>query len=368
MGGTVVAISLSKMYVDDQIREAVLNVLSSGRYISGQNVRSFEEEFADSCNTKYAVAVSSGTSAILLSLMALGIGKGDEVIVPSFTFIATATPAKFLGATVIYADIDPETYTIDPGEVQSRISPRTKVIIPVHLYGHPCDMDSIYELAKEHNLYVIEDACQSHGATYKGRKTGSLGDVACFSFYPSKNMTVLGDGGMITTNDDKLAQKARMLRDHGRAQKYVHELLGLNCRLSEIHAAIGREQLKHLAEWNRRRREIAAQYNARLYNSGVTIPVEKKWAEHIYHMYVIRVKQRDKLASYLKERGIETGIHYPVPLHRQPCISSNVRLPITERYVEEVLSLPMHPQLSDKEVESVALEVRNFMEGAGCRE
>ena len=360
------AIPLSKMYVDDQIREAVLKVLNSGRYISGQNLKSFEEEFADSCNTGYAVAVSSGTSAILLSLMALGIGKGDEVIVPPFTFIATATPIKFVGATITYADIDPETYTIDPADVGRKISPRTKAIIPVHLFGHPCDMDSICELAKEHNLYVIEDACQSHGATYKGRKTGSLSDVACFSFYPSKNMTVLGDGGMITTNDEKLAQKVRMLRDHGRTQKYVHELLGLNCRLSEISAAIGREQLKHLGKWNGRRREIAAQYNDRLHNSGVTIPVEREWAEHVYHMYVIRVKQRDELASYLKEKGIETGIHYPIPLHRQPCIKSDVRLPITERYVDEVLSLPMHPQLSDKEVERVALEVRNFVEDARC--
>jgi len=359
---------LSKMYVDDQIQKVVLNVLNSGRYINGQNLKSFEEEFADLCSTKYAVGVSSGTSAILLSLMALGIGEGDEVIVPSHTFIATASPAKFLGATLVYADIDPETYTIDPAEVQRKITPRTKAIIPVHLYGHPCDMDPINKLARAHNLYVIEDACQAHCATYKGKKTGSLGDIACFSFFPSKNMTVLGDGGMITTDDEKIARKVGMLRNHGREQKYVHGLLGLNCRLSEVHAAIGREQLKHLTEWTEKRRAVAARYNALLRGSGVIISVEREWAKHVYHMYVIRVKQRDKLASYLKGKGIETGIHYPVPVHRQPCLKSDVHLPVTEKYVDEILSLPMHPQLGDEQVEYVVSEVRNFMEDVGCRE
>jgi dTDP-4-amino-4,6-dideoxygalactose transaminase len=229
-------------------------------------------------------------------------------------------------------------------------------------------MDPINKLARAHNIYVIEDACQAHGATYKGKKTGSLGDVACFSFFPSKNMTVLGDGGMMTTNDSELAQKLRMIRDHGRTQKYVHEILGLNCRLSEVHAAIGREQLKHLAKWNERRRAIAAKYNVLLRDSGVIIPVEREWAKHVYHMYVIRVEQRDKLALYLKGKGIETGIHYPVPVHRQPCLMSDVHLPITEQYVDEVLSLPMHPQLSDEQVDYVASEVRNFTKDIACRE
>jgi len=358
-------ISLSKMYVDDQIQKVVFNVLNSGRYINGQNLKSFEEEFADLCSTEYAVGVNSGTSAILLSLMALGIGEGDEVIVPSHTFIATASPAKFLGANLVYADIDPETYTIAPADVQGKITPRTKAIIPVHLYGHPCDMDPINQLARANNIYIIEDACQAHSATYKGRRTGSLGDIACFSFFPSKNMTVLGDGGMITTNDSELAQKVRMMRDHGRTQKYVHEMFGLNCRLSEVHAAIGREQLKHLTAWTERRRAIAARYDALFRDSAVIIPVEKKWARHVYYMYVIRVKQRDNLASYLKERGIETGIHYPVPVHRQPYLMADVHLPITEKYVDEVLSLPMHPQLSDEQVDCVASEVRNFVENVG---
>jgi len=359
-------ISLSKMYVDEEIHQAVAQVLESGRYIKGQNLERFEQEFANFCTTKYAIGVSSGTSAILLSLMALGVGSGDEVIVPSHTFIATASPAKLLGATLAYADIDPESYTIDSTDVARKITPKTKAIIPVHLYGHPCDMDSLDSLAKEHHLYIIEDACQAHGATYKGRRTGSLGDIACFSFYPAKNMTVLGDGGMITTNNDGLAKKLRMLRDHGRTQKYLHELLGLNCRLSEIHAAIGREQLKHLSQWNDRRHQIAAHYNSLLNYDGITIPVEKDWARHVYHMYVIRIKSRDKLALYLKEKGIETGIHYPIPLHHQPCLRADVRLPITEKYVDEILSLPMHPQLTEPEVEYVASQIGKFIEASLC--
>lgn len=359
-------ISLSKMYVDEEIHQAVAQVLESGRYIKGQNLERFEQEFANFCTTKYAIGVSSGTSAILLSLMALGVGSGDEVIVPSHTFIATASPAKLLGATLAYADIDPESYTIDPTDVARKISHKTKAIIPVHLYGHPCDMDPLDSLAKEHHLYIIEDACQAHGASYKGRRTGSLGDIACFSFYPAKNMTVLGDGGMISTNNEGLAKKLRMLRDHGRTQKYLHELLGLNCRLSEIHAAIGREQLKHLSQWNDRRHQIAAHYDSLLNYDGITIPVEKEWARHVYYMYVIRIKSRDKLVLYLKEKGIETGIHYPIPLHHQPCLRSEVRLPITEKYVDEILSLPMHPQLTEPEVEYVASQIRKFIEASLC--
>ena len=357
-------ISLSKMYVDERIRQAVVEVLDSGQYIKGQKLETFEQNFAAFCHTRYAIGVSSGTSAILLSLMALGIGAGDEVIVPSHTFIATASPSVFLGAKPVYADIDPETYTIDPAEVRSKITPRTKVIIPVHLYGHTCDMDAVNGLAREHGLYVIEDACQAHGATYRGRRAGSLADVACFSFYPAKNMTVLGDGGMATTNDEELALRIRMMADHGRTEKYVHELLGLNFRMSEVHAAVGIEQLKHVDEWNDRRREIAAQYNRLLRGLEVVTPNEKEWAGHVYYMYVIRLKQRDKLALYLKGKGIQTGIHYPVPLHRQPCVRSDISLPVTEKYVDEILSLPMHPQLTDAEVEYVASCVREFMENS----
>jgi len=353
------------MYVDDEIRQAVLGVLDSGRYINGEDLRAFEEEFADFCGTRYAVGVSSGTSAILLLLLALGITAGDEVIVPAHTFVATASPVRFVGATPVYADIDRDSYCIDPAEIRRLITPKTRAILPVHLYGHPCDMDPINELAEEHGLRVIEDACQSHGARYRGRRTGSLGDAACFSFFPSKNMTVLGDGGMITTNDEKLAQHVAMLRDHGRTQKYVHELLGLNFRLSEIHAAIGRCQLKHLPQWNARRREIAAQYGSLLGDCDVVVPKAMDWAEHVYYMYVIRTGRRDELAACLKEQGIESGIHYPVPLHRQPSVKAPARLPVTEEYVETILSIPMHPQLTDDEVARVASSIRQFAEKVG---
>ena len=360
-------VPLSKMYVDGRIQQAVVDVLNSGQYIKGQYLQTFEQEFARFCNTNYAIGVSSGTSAILLSLMALGIAAGDDIIVPSHSFIATATPSIFLGARPVYADIDPETYTIDPAEIRRKLSPKTKAIIPVHLYGHPCDMDLINKIAKEHGLFVIEDACQAHGAIYKGYKVGSLSDIACFSFYPSKNMTVLGDGGMVTTNNEELAKKIRMLSDHGRTEKYVHKLLGLNCRMSEIHAAIGIEQLKHIAEWNERRREIAIQYNYLLRNLKVVTPVEMEWAIHVYHIYVIRVEQRDKLALYLKEKGVQTGIHYPIPLHRQPCVQSDVPLPVTEEYVGKILSLPMHSQLTDSEVKHVASCIREFVENPPCQ-
>lgn len=346
-------IDFSKMYVDDDIRSSVIEVLNSGRYVKGEKLRSFEKEFAKFCGTKHSIGVSSGTSAILLALMALGIKKGDEVIVPAHTFVATASPILFLGGTPVFADIDENTYTIDPSDIERKITKSTKAIIPVHLYGHPCDMDPINEIAQEKDLAVIEDACQAHGAAYKGKKAGSIGDIGCFSFFPSKNMTVLGEGGIVSTNNDELAKKISMLRDHGRKDKYLHEILGLNLRMDEIHAAIGRESLKHISEWNKKRREVAAQYNRSLDGLDLVIPTEKSWAEHVYHLYVIRVKERDKLAAYLNEKGVSTGVHYPVPLHKQPCMLADVHLPVTERCVEEILSLPMHPQLSREEVEYV---------------
>jgi dTDP-4-amino-4,6-dideoxygalactose transaminase len=334
----------------------------SGRYIKGENLKLFEEEFAAFCNAKYAVGVSSGTAALLLSLLALEIKEGDEVIIPAHTFIATSSTAKFLGARIVYADIDPETYTVDCEDVKKKITPRTKAIIPVHLYGHPCDLAPLLELAEKYGLSIIEDACQAHGAEYKGQKVGSLGDAGCFSFFPSKNMTVLGDGGMITTNSESLAQKVSMLRDHGRTSKYLHEILGLNFRLSEVHAAIGRLQLKHLPEWISKRREIASWYNDLLPNANIILPTEKEWAKHVYHLYVIRTEQRDRLAAHLKEQGVETGIHYPVPLHRQPCVKGEYVLPVTEKYVQNILSLPVYPQLSKNEVEYIASKIKIFWE------
>lgn len=354
-------LNFSEMYVDSDIRKVVEQVLDSGRYIKGDNLRQFEREFADFCNTKFAVGVSSGTAAILLSLMALGIKKGDEVIVPSHTFIATASPVKFLGATPVYVDIDPVTYTIDPAKLESAITENTKAIIPVHLYGHPADMDPIKELAKKHSLTVIEDSCQAHAAEYKGQKTGSIGDLAVFSFFPSKNMTVAGDGGMVTTNDEELAHKISMLRDHGRTGKYIHEMLGLNLRLSEIPAAVGRQQLEHLDEWTKSRRHAAATYS-RLLDGIVQTPTEAQWAKHVYHLYVIQTQDRDGLGQYLNEQGISTGIHYPVPVHKQPCMEAgNVRLPVTEDCIDKILSLPMHPQLKDEQIEYVVEKIQEWV-------
>lgn len=356
-------INLSVMYMDDQIKKAVIDVLDSGRFIKGEQLKKFEHEFAAFCSAKYTIGVSSGTAAILLSLMALGIGKGDEVIVPSHTFIATATPILFLGAKPVFADIDAETYTINPKSIDECLTSRTKAIIPVHLYGHPADMDQINDMAQDNELYVIEDACQAHGALYKGKMTGSLADIACFSFFPSKNMTVCGDGGMVTTNNMELAEKVSMLRDHGRKEKYIHEMVGLNLRMSEISAAIGRQQLRHLSVWNEKRRHVAKLYNQLL--SGIdkiVTPVEKEWARHVYYMYVIRTKQRDKLAEYLRDNGISTGIHYPVPVHQQPIMKAySNSLPVTEKIVDEILSLPMYPQLTDTQIKFIIDIIETFI-------
>ncbi|MGP8337833.1 MAG: DegT/DnrJ/EryC1/StrS family aminotransferase [Methanosarcinaceae archaeon] len=353
-------INFSEMYVDSDIKKVVEQVLDSGRYVKGDNLRHFEREYADFCNTEYAIGVSSGTSAILLSLMALGIKKGDEVIVPSHTFIATASPVKFLGATPVYIDIDPQTYTIDPAKIEAKITKNTKAIIAVHLYGHPADMDPIKELADKHDLTIIEDACQAHNAKYKGEKTGYLGDIAVFSFFPSKNMTVAGDGGMVTTSNEELAGKISMLRDHGRTGKYIHEMLGLNLRLSEIPAAIGREQLKHLDEWTDKRRHIAKKYNT-LLNGVVETPTEAQWAKHVYHLYVIRTEDRDDLSKHLNDHGISTGIHYPVPVHKQPCMQAgNISLPVTDACVDRILSIPMHPKLTGEQIEYISLKIQEW--------
>lgn len=354
-------INLSEMYVDSEIKEAVNNVLDSGRFIKGEQLRLFEEEFSSYCGADHGIGVSSGTSAMLLTMMALGIGHGDEVIVPSHTFIATVSPSKFMGATPVYVDIDPCTYTLDPDKLESAITDKTKAIIVVHLYGHPGDMDRIMSVARAHNIPVIEDACQSHAAEYKGKKTGCLGDMAIFSFFPSKNMTVGGDGGMVLTSDDELARRMSMLRDHGRTDKYLHEMLGLNLRLSEIPASIGRVQLKHLDKWTDIRRKIAAKYNS-LLDGLVETPVEKNWAKHSYYVYTVQTDNRDSLQEHLNKNGISTGLYYPVPVHRQPCMEAGeLSLPVTDACVDRILSLPMHPQLTDENIEYVAGKIREWI-------
>ncbi|UCC34043.1 MAG: DegT/DnrJ/EryC1/StrS family aminotransferase [Candidatus Bathyarchaeota archaeon] len=358
-------IPLSKIFVDQTIRKAALEALDSGWYILGERVKEFEQEFADFCGVKHAICTSSGTSAIFLALIAAGIKPQDEVIVPSFSFMATASPILHVHAKPVFADISLRTYTLDPSEIRKKISKKTRAVMPVHLYGHPADMDPIMEMASQEDLFVIEDAAQAHGAEYKGAKVGGIGHMGCFSFYPSKNMTVCGDGGIVTTNDEEIAEKVRMLRDHGRREKYVHEISGYNLRFNEIQAAIGLKQLERLPVWNENRRRIAREYDKSL-PSSVVSPIEETWGKHVYYMYVIRTLERGALQESLRKVGVSTGIHYPIPIHKQPAlsdtISSRLKLENTEESAETVLSLPMYPQLSQHEIEYVSDKVRLFFE------
>jgi dTDP-4-amino-4,6-dideoxygalactose transaminase len=298
--------------------------------------------------------------------LALNIKRGDEVIIPSFSFISTATPIIEVGAKPVFVDIEAKTYTVDPEKIREAVTKRTKAIMPVHLYGHPANMDPIMEIAEESDMYVIEDACQAHGAEYKGKKVGGIGHVACFSFYPSKNMTVCGDGGAVVTNNGEIAETVRKLRDHGRRDKYVFELKGYNLRFNEIQAAIGIKQLEKLPEWNEARRNIARMYNQAL-EGLVTTPVEEPWAKHVYHLYVIRTKKRDELREFLSRHGISTLVHYPVPIHKQPAITSALgaqpALKNTEKLAEEVLSIPMYPTLTNREIKYVSDKITKFFEG-----
>ena len=360
-------IPLAKPYASDEDLEAVRRVMASGQYIHGSETKQFENEFASFIGTKYAVATSSGTAALHLALLSTGVGEADEVITVSHTFIATLDSIWYVRARPKLTDIDPRFYVMDTESLRTLINEKTRAIIPVHIFGHPVDMDPLCKLAEEHGLKVIEDAAQAHGSLYKNRPVGTLGDVACFSFYPSKNLTVCGDGGMLVTNDPETAQKARMLRDHGRTDKYSSEAVGYNYRLSEIASAIGRVGLKQLPQWNDERRSIASRYSKFLSaDDQVITPAEADWAHHVYHVYAIRTKKRDKLASSLAQNGIQTGIHYPIPCHLQPVFkrleSSKVRLKNTEEIANELLSLPIFPGMSEEEVDQVAHKVREFHE------
>jgi len=360
------SIPLVKVYMDDDIKNAVLEVLDSGWYILHEKVHEFEEKFAKFCGVKNAVCVAFGTAAIFLSMLALDIKSGDEVIIPSFSFVATATPIMEVGAKPVFVDIDARTYTVDPEKVRAAVTMRTRAIMPVHLYGHPANMDPILEIAKEKDLYVIEDACQAHGAEYKKRRVGGIGHVGCFSFYPSKNMTVCGDGGAVVTNDDDVAERVRKLRDHGRVDKYVFDLKGYNLRFNEIQAAIGIKQLEKLPKWNEARRQISKMYTHALKDLVIT-PIEESWAKHVYHLYVIRTKKREKLKEFLGRQGVSTLVHYPVPIHEQPAITSilgaQAKLKNTEMFAKEVLSIPVHPALTKREVKYVSDKIREFFEG-----
>jgi dTDP-4-amino-4,6-dideoxygalactose transaminase len=330
----------------------------------GEGVARFEEEFAAFCGTRYAVGVDSGLSALKLSLCAFGIGRGDEVIVPAHTFIATAAAVTFSGARPVLVDVDPATYNIDVAEIESAVTSRTKAIIPVHLYGLPAEMDAILSIADKHGLIVIEDACQAHGAFYKDRRAGSLGHAAAFSFYPTKNLGGCGDGGMVTTDDASVAEQVRAMRNCGQKQKYYHELPPFNHRMDTLQAVVLRVKLQCLENWIEDRRRNAALYTELLAGTDVVAPSEMPEATHVYHLYVIRTPQRDELQTYLGKQGIGSAIHYPVPIHLQPFYAGDGfrkgQFPVTERLCEEILSLPMFPELTAEQVQYVAAQVSEF--------
>ena len=354
-----------------EIRSAIKDVLDGMQLFLGENVQAFEREFAAYSGARFGIGVGSGTDALLVALRALGIGSGDEVITSSHTFVATAEAIALAGARPVFVDIDPETYALDPNKVESAINQRTRAIMPVHLYGHPADMDPLLDIARSRGLRVIEDVSQAHGAQYLGRRVGSIGDVGCFSFYYTKNLGAYGEAGMVVTSDDAIAEKARVIRDHGSASKYVHESVGLNSRLDEIQAAILRVKLPHLDEWNDSRRALAQMYHERLATLPVSLPAESPDVWHVFHLYVIRTPDRDSLQAWLQGRGIATRIHYPIPVHRQAayrfCGSRPGTLPETEKAAQEILSLPMYPELEPAQVEEVASAIHEFFSGNGKR-
>jgi len=344
--------------IKNEIDAAIARVIADTAFIMGREVRAFEEAFADYLGARFCIGVNSGTAALQLALMACGIGPGDEVIAPSFTFFATAEAISVLGAKPVFVDIDPVSYTIDAAQIEAAITPRTRAIIPVHLYGQAADLDPILAIAKRHKLRVIEDAAQAHGAEYKQKRVGALGDAGCFSFYPSKNLGAYGEAGAIVTNDEGLAQQLRLLRDHGSTSKYAHAIVGYNFRMEEIQAAVLNVKLPHLDGWNNLRREHAATYNDLLKDLGFALPREMDCARHVYHVYAIQTENRDDLQQRLTANGIQTGVHYPIPIHLQPAyLSLGYKpgdLPVTETLSQRVLSLPMFPELRADQQRRVA--------------
>lgn len=348
----------------DVLRDAIEGVIERGDFVLGQDVEAFEREFADYCEVKHCIGVGSGLDALTLALMGLGIGPGDEVITVANTFIATAIAVRRAGATPVLIDHDPETYTMDPRRIFAAITSRTRAILPVHLYGHAADMDAIRTIADEHGIVVVEDACQAHGARYKGRRCGSMGDAAAFSFYPGKNLGAMGDGGAIVTDRDELAAWLRAARNYGSTVKHRHTIPGINSRLDTMQAAVLRVKLRELDEWNDRRRWLASRYCELLADlDGVVLPTESPDVEHAYHLFVIRCPQRDLLLKHLKAHGVDAGIHYPIPIHRQGDAAGGYvalhPLPNTESSCDALLSLPICPYLSEDDLESVVEHVKS---------
>ena len=358
--------------IEEEILSATQKVYERGRFILGEEVSAFEEEFARYCGVRYGVGVGSGTDALYLALKAAGIGEGDEVVTVANSFIATSLAISFTGAKPLFVDIDPQTYTMDPNALEQALKRRKaksgdrkiKAVLPVHLYGHPAEMDSILEIARRYGLVVIEDAAQAHGATYGGKRVGSLGVLACFSFYPTKNLGGYGDGGMVVTDEQSYYKKLKLLRCYGEREKYHHTLKGGNSRLDEIQAAVLRVKLKYLDQWNDERRRKARIYTERLSPYRVICPSERPGATHVYHLYVIRTGRRNSLQAFLKEKGVETLIHYPIPIHRQEAFKElryrRGALPVTEKLAREILSLPFSSELAEEEAKEVGEQIKQF--------
>jgi dTDP-4-amino-4,6-dideoxygalactose transaminase len=345
-----------------EIDAAVARVLDSAQFILGAEVAGFEQDFAAYCGAAECIALNSGTSALHLALLAAGVGPGDEVITVPFTFVASVAAVLYAGAQPVLVDIDPRSFNMDPSALEAAISPRTKAIMPVHLYGQSADMDPIMEVARRHGLIVIEDAAQAHGSKYKGRPVGSIGDIGCFSFYPAKNLGAYGEGGAVTTNNPEYAKTIRMLRDWGQDGKYHHVLRGYNYRMEGFQGAILRVKLRHLESWIEARRSVADQYNRLLADCGLELPVEMPWARHVYHVYTLRSEDRDSLQAALRQEGIQTAVHYAVPAHLQSAYADlgygKGSLPQSETAARQVLSLPIYPELSEQSVSNVAAAVK----------
>jgi len=341
-----------------EIDAAVAKVFENAQFILGPAVAAFERDFAAFCGASEGIGVNSGTSALHLSLLAAGVGPGDEVITVPFTFVATVAAIEYAGAKPVLVDVEPEFLTMDPGKLEAAITPRTKAIIPVHLFGQPADMDPIMAIAKKHGLVVIEDACQAHGSEYRGKRCGSIGQLGCFSFYPGKNLGAYGEGGAVVTNDPVLAKKIRLLRAWGEDVRYEHKYRGFNYRMDGVQGAILGVKLRHLEAWTEARRRNAAEYGRRLAETSAAVPLERRDVRHVYHLYVVRLQQRDAWRERLTEAGVQTGVHYPIPVHLQPAYRdlgyAAGDFPVCEEASREVLSLPMFPELKDAQIAEVA--------------
>lgn len=363
---TVPFVDLKQQYfsIKDEVLAAVAGVFESTQFVLGKEVAAFEEEFASYSGARYGVAVNSGTSALHLALLAAGVGPGDEVITVPFTFVATTAAVWYTGAKPVFVDVDPESYCMDPARIEEAITPRTKAILPVHLYGQAADMDAISAIARRHGLPVIEDAAQAHGAEYRGRRCGSIGEMGCFSFYPGKNLGAYGEGGMVTTNNPELARQVRILRDWGAEKKYHHVLKGFNYRMEGVQGAILRVKLRYLEQWTEARRANATLYSRALADSGLHLPKEAPGNRHVYHVYGVMTPRRRELMEALEAQGVQTGIHYPVPVHLLPAYSDlNYQagdFPIAERLASEELSLPMFPELAGSQIDAVVSAIEEY--------